>query len=272
MPQLHNFIFFGTPTVARETLAVLFEHGFIPKLVVTPSDAPKGRGLVLTPSPVKVLAREKGIEIITPEKLDAAAIAAIAAYHADYGICVAYGKIFPEELISTFPNGVLNVHYSLLPKYRGATPLEAALLAGDKVTGVTIQQMVKELDAGDLIAQESTTIAPTETARELRPRLISLGAELLVTILPTFERGEIVPTPQDASCTTRSGKLTKEDGQLDLGASTEVNWNKYRAYADSIGTYFIENGKRMKITKAALENGTFVVERVIPEGKKERAY
>lgn len=280
--QLHNpqysltseetplrFVFFGTPTVASDTLTMLLEHDFIPSLIVTSPDAPKGRGLTLTPSPVKALALEHSIPLMTPEKLDAETISAIRGYGCDYAVVVAYGKIFPEELIHTFPKGVLNVHYSLLPKHRGATPLEAAFLAGEKETGVTIQKMVRELDAGDILAQESTPIAPSETARELRPRLVALGATLLTAILPVFERGEITPVPQDASRVTRSGKLKKEDGLLSLDAPAEINWNKYRAYADSIGTYFFENEKRMKITKASFKNEKFIIERVIPEGKKE---
>lgn len=267
-----TFVYFGTPTVASETLATLVEHGFVPTLVVTSPDAPQGRGLTLTPSPVKTLALEHHIPLLTPEKLDSAAMAAIAATGADYGICVAYGKIFPEALIATFPLGVLNVHYSLLPKYRGATPLEGALLAGKQETGVTVQKMVKELDAGDIIAQEATLIASGETARELRPRLIILGAELLVKTLPAFVQGEITPVSQDASLASHSGKLKKEDGLLTLDAPATENWNKYRAYADSIGTYFFENEKRMKITKASLTGGKFIVERVIPEGKNETDY
>ncbi|MDD3531177.1 MAG: methionyl-tRNA formyltransferase [Candidatus Pacebacteria bacterium] len=267
--QSHKFIYFGTPTVASETLATLIEHGFAPVLVVTSPDAPRGRGLILTPSPTKVLALEKGIPVLTPEKLDTEAISAIAAYEAEYGVCVAYGKIFPEELIRTFPKGILNIHYSLLPKYRGATPLETALLAGEHETGVTIQKMVKELDAGNIIAQEATPIASSETARELRPRLIELGARLLTETLPAFERGEISPVPQDASRATRAYKIKKEDGLLSLDASPEENWNKYRAYADTIGTYFMQNGKRVKVTKAEFTRGEFRILRVIPEGKRE---
>ncbi|MFZ3044180.1 MAG: methionyl-tRNA formyltransferase [Minisyncoccia bacterium] len=272
MPQPHNFIYFGTPKVASDTLAFLIEHGFVPALVVTSPDAPKGRGLTLTPSPTKELALAHNIPLLTPETLDDAAIAAIAAYSTDYAICVAYGKIFPEALITAFPKGVLNVHYSLLPKYRGATPLETALLAGESETGVTIQKMVKELDAGDILAQEATPIGVAETARELRPRLIELGARLLTNTLPQFEQDDITPTPQDASLATRAYKLKKEDGLLTLDAPAEENWNKYRAYADSIGTYFFENGKRMKITAASFKNGKFTIERVIPEGKNEMSY
>ena len=272
MLQPHNFLYFGTPKVANDTLASLIESGFVPKLVVTSPDAPRGRGLILTPSETKVVALAHNIPVLTPKTLDAETIATLRSYACDYAVCVAYGKIFPEEFIAAFPRGILNVHYSLLPKYRGATPLEAALLAGDAVTGVTIQKMVRELDAGDILAQASTPVAPSETARELRPRLITLGAKLLVETLPRFERGEITPVAQDASRASRSGKLKKEDGLLDLGAPAPENWNKYRAYADTIGTYFVKDGKRIKITKASFAHGRFTIERVIPEGKRETNY
>ena len=268
----HKFVYFGTPTVASETLATLIENNFIPALVVTSPDAPRGRGLVLTPSPTKELALAHDIPVLTPEKLDSAAMAAIAAHDASYGICVAYGKIFPEELIATFPKGVLNVHYSLLPKYRGATPLETALLSGESETGVTIQKMVKEMDAGDILAQEATPIGASETARELRPRLIEMGAALLVATLPAYLCGEITPVAQDDSQATRAYKIKKEDGLLDLTASAEENWNTYRAYTDSIGTYFFENGKRMKITNAEFAKSEFRVLTLIPEGQRERPY
>lgn len=272
MHQSHSFVFFGTPTVASETLAMLIERGFVPTLVVTSPDAPRGRGLVLTPSPTKTLALEHSIPVLTPEKLDDGALAAIRACACDYALVVAYGKLFPEELIAVFPKGVVNVHYSLLPKYRGATPLETALLAGETETGVTIQKMVKEMDAGDVIAQEVTAIAPSETARELRPRLIKMGDELLATSLPDYLSGERTPVPQDASLATRARKLKKEDGLLDLSAPARENWNKYRAYADSIGTYFIQNEKRVKITSAEFTRGEFRILRVIPEGRREMAY
>ncbi len=268
----HSFAYFGTPTVARDTLALLLERDFVPALVITSPDAPKGRGLSLTPSETKTLALAHDIPVITPEKLDAKIIEDIKALGCDYALCVAYGKIFPSALIDAFPLGVLNVHYSLLPKYRGATPLETALLAGDTETGVTIQKMIKELDAGDILAQERVQIAADETARELRPRLVEIGANLLIDKLPAFLSGELVPTPQDDSQATRAYKIKKEDGELSLGAPANENWKKYRAYADSIGTYFFEKGKRMKITLAEFASGEFRVLRVIPEGKREMPY
>lgn len=268
----HRFAYFGTPQVASDTLAILIERGFVPEVVVTSPDAPKGRGLALTPSETKTIALAHGIPVMTPEKLDAKMIATIGALVCDYAIVVAYGKIFPEELIAAYPLGVLNVHYSLLPKYRGATPLESALLAGDAETGVTIQKMVRELDAGDIIAQKATKITSLETARELRERLISIGASLLADTLPKYLRSDIKPVPQDASQATLTYKLKKENGLLSLDAPAEINWNKYRAYTDTIGTYFFENGKRIKITSASFKHGVFNIERVIPEGKREMTY
>jgi len=270
--QQNNFIFFGTPWVARDTLAILVANGFIPNVVVTSPDAPVGRGLVLTPSDTKVLALEHSIPVLTPIALDEEFISGIKSRNCEYAIVVAYGKIFPTKLIEIFPKGVLNIHYSLLPKYRGAIPVEAALLAGDTETGVTIQAMVREVDAGAILAQEKTVIAPDETARELRTRLVALGAKLLLATLSKYLSGDIVPIAQDASQALHTHKIKKEDGLLSLDAPSEENWRKYRAYADSIGTYFFENEKRIKIIKASFRNSKFIIERVIPEGKREMAY
>jgi methionyl-tRNA formyltransferase len=209
---------------------------------------------------------------MTPAQLDAETISEIKSEKCDYAVVVAYGKIFLAELISIFPKGVLNIHYSLLPKHRGAIPVEAALLAGDTETGVTIQTMVREVDAGDILAQEKTVIASNETARELRARLIPLGARLLVATLPLYLNNEITPLAQDSLQVSKEWRMNKEDGLLRLDAPAEENWRKYRAYADSIGTYFFENEKRMKITRAEFAKGEFRVLRVIPEGKSETDY
>ncbi len=271
-PAPEPFAYFGTPRVAQGTLAILIERGFAPALVVTNPDAPKGRGLALAPSPVKTLALATNIPVETPERLDDAAEAAIRAYGCAYAVVVAYGKIFPESLITSFPLGVLNIHYSLLPKYRGASPVEAALLAGDATTGVAIQTMARELDAGDIVAMQEVAIGPEETTRELRPRLIELGANLLADILPAFLAGRMTPTPQEHARATRAPKIRKEDGLLALDAPAGENWRKYRAYAESPGTYFFTNGIRVKIVKASFKNGAFTIERVIPEGKREMSY
>jgi len=268
-----RFVFFGTPNVASETLAQLLGNNLIPSLVVTNPDRPRGRGQQLSPSPVKELALLHNLPVVTPNRIDEEALANIKEVGADFAVVVAYGKIFPEELIEMFPQGVVNVHYSLLPKYRGAAPLEAALLNNDKETGVTLQKMVRELDAGDVIASLIIPIKPDDTARSLRPRMITLGAELLMSNLTPYLSGELKPIPQEAELVTFAPKRTKADGELDLSLSGQENWLKFRAFNDSIGTFFFKDGKRYKVTAAHLnENGEFIIERVIPEGKKEMEY
>lgn len=270
------FLFFGTPYVARDTLAILMEHGFVPSAVITSPDAPKGRGLTLTPSETKTWALEHRLPVLTPAKLDAETIETLRSYGCAYAIVVAYGKILPQTLIDAFPEGVINIHYSLLPKYRGASPVETALRNGDQVTGVAIQQMAFKLDAGAILASKEVAILPDETTRELRPRLVTIGAELLADLLPAYEAGTIVPIPQDEAEATFSGKISKEDGRLSLSNDAQTNWNTYRAYAESPGTHFYmeKDGAtiRVKILSAAFKDGSFVPTRVVPEGKKETAY
>lgn len=267
-----KFVFFGTPYVARDTLAFLVEHGFTPSLVITSPDAPRGRGLTLTPCETKAWALEHGLPVITPEKLTEEVIEEIRSHHTEYAVVVAYGKFLPEKLIHAFPLGALNIHYSLLPAYRGASPVETALLHGEKVTGVSIQQMVKEMDAGDVLAMQEVEILPTETTRELRPRLIQAGSELLVKTLPSFEQGALSPAPQDHASATFAKKIAKSEGELDMAGDAQINWNKYRAYAESPGTYFLHNGKRIKIKTAQFRDGVFTPLRVTPEGKNEMNY
>ncbi len=270
------FIFFGTPYVARDTLAALVAAGYVPTLVVTSPDAPQGRGMTLTPCVTKVWALEHGIPVLTPEVLDATLLQTISESGAAYGIAVAYGKIIPEAVIHAFPKGILNVHYSLLPKYRGASPVEAALLQGESETGVTIQQMVFRLDAGDVLAQEVLPISPAETIQELRPRLIDAGSSLLIETLPSFIEGSIAPVPQDDSLATRAPKIRKEEGLLSIAGDAYLNWSKYRAYKESPGTYFFaakgEQKLRCKIKEAHYTDGVFVVTTILPEGKTEQPF
>ena len=168
--------------------------------------------------------------------------------------------------------GSINIHYSLLPKYRGASPVESAILNGDTETGVTIQKMTYEMDAGDIIAQEKVDILPGETAPELRKRLIKIGGELLVKTLPDFTEGKTKPVPQNGSLASVCKKIKKEDGLIDLEGDSQKNYNKFRAYALWPRTFFFKNGKRIIITDATLENGKFIIKKIIPEGGKEIDY
>jgi methionyl-tRNA formyltransferase len=276
VPSSRRFIFFGTPYVARDTLAALVAHGYVPALVVTSPDARQGRGLMLAPSETKAWAVAHGLPVMTPDELTKSVVANIKEHGADYALVVAYGKIFPQMLLHAFPKGVLNIHYSLLPKYRGASPVEAALLNNESITGVSIQRMVQQLDAGDVLAQKEVEIEPTDTTRELKPRLVEAGALLLLETLPRFLSGTAIYTPQNASEATTCCKITKEAGELDLPGNAQMNWNRYRAYAESPGTYFYmtRNNQpfRVKIKTAEYKHHDFIPLRVVPEGKKETDY
>lgn len=272
-----RFAFFGTPYPARDTLVALKAAGFLPTVVVTSPDAPKGRGLALAKTPVREWAEATGIPVLTPARLDPAALQELSTYHCSHAVVVAYGKILPQEALDLFPGGALNVHYSLLPRWRGASPVESALLAGDSTTGVALQRMVHALDAGPLFASVETLIEPHETTRELRPRLVALGAELLAQTLPAFLAGSAHETPQDDTLATRAKKIRKEDGELTLaGGSDEENWRKYRAYAESPGTYFYaeKHGTRIrvKIREAVLLGDAFTPTVVVPEGRAALPY
>lgn len=289
MIQNLNFVFFGTPDIAVRTLEILKQNDLIPSLIVTAPDKPQGRKLVLTPPPVKIWAEKKGIPVLQPEKLDsdfgfrlsakASAEARISDLQKDpwdLFVVIAYGKIFPKWLINLPKHGTLNIHYSLLPKYRGAAPVQVAILAGDTETGVTVQKMVKELDAGPIVAQETVAIGENEKTPELLERLVGVGVELLVKTLPEYLKGSITPVAQDHSQATKAPKIKKEDGLINLGDNPELNWRKFRAYHPWPGVYFFtkKNVKkiRIKITNAELKNGELVIIKVLPEGKKEMSY
>jgi methionyl-tRNA formyltransferase len=278
------FAFFGTPYVARDTLASLLAAGYRPEVVITSPDAPRGRGLSVEPCATKEFALAEGIPVLTPVVLDAEFLSSLAPYGCRYAIVVAYGKLLPQAAIDAFPLGILNVHYSLLPKYRGAAPVEAALRAGDTETGVTIQRMVLKMDAGDILSQERTQIEPDETARELRPRLIALGSEVLIRTLPHFTHDTAASIPQDPAFATHAPKIRKDERLLILSNQTpslaRENWNTYRAYAEPPGTYFFatkkgqQNGQRLrvKIAEATYEDGIFHVSRIVPEGKPPQPF
>jgi methionyl-tRNA formyltransferase len=195
----------------------------------------------------------------------------------DFFLVVAYGKILPEEIINLPRLGSINIHFSLLPKYRGASPVESAILNSDTETGVTIQKMEYKMDAGIIIAQEKVNILPNEKAPDLRARLIKIGGELLIKTIsilfasgtfPYVEKGW-VGVKQDKSQATFCKKIKKEDGFIDLNDDAIKNYNKFRAYAAWPRTFFFRNGKRIIITDAILKNNQFIIKKVLPEGKKE---
>ncbi len=235
-----NFVFFGTPDVASETLEILKQTGFLPSLIITSPDKPQGRKMIITPPPVKIWAEQNNIPYIQPEKITKVGLDVVFKSIAQAGepsiairqqadmrgfqnniqpdlfIVVAYGKILSEELINMPKLGSINIHYSLLPRYRGASPVESAILNGDDYTGISIQKMAYKMDSGPIIAQEKIAIDPDEKAPTLRKRLIKIGGELLVKTLPDFIKEKIIPVPQDENKATYCKKIKKEDGLVNL--------------------------------------------------------
>lgn len=273
---MNDFAFFGTPSLCIEILDELASAGYVPSLVVTMPDRAKGRGMETTETPVATWARERDIAVLKPEKLDAAFIEDFKARGITAAIVVAYGKIIPQGLFDAIPLGMFNIHYSLLPRWRGATPVESAILAGDAESGVAIQKMVYELDAGPIAALEKTQIGADESTHELRSRLNAMAKKMLVNLMPSILDGTVAVTEQDASHMTHAGKMSKEDGHLDLSDDAIVNYRKYRAYFGWPGTYafFKRGGKQIRgiIVQAHMGGSKFIIDTIKPEGKGAMLY
>ena len=276
MDRKPNIAFWGTPDLTTVYLDALGAAGMTPAVIITNPDRPKGRGHELAPTPAKVWGIVHDVPVLTPEKRDDAFYHELEKYDLDLSVVVAYGSILPERFINLPRRRTLNVHYSLLPRFRGASPTEAAILAGDTETGCSIQIMAKALDSGPVIAEEHTNIGNDETTPELRARLSDIGAKMLVDILPHYLIGETVAMPQNEMFATVCGKIQKEDALLDLDAEGIANYRKYRAYAEWPRAHFFawngEKSLRVIVAKAHMEGDTFVIDRVIPEGKKEMDY
>ncbi len=264
--------FFGTPELATVLLDSLSKAELMPAAIVTTPDAPKGRKLVMTAPKAKIWAEKNKIPCLQPGKLDEDFIEKMSAENFDIFIVAAYGKIFPEKLIDAAKYGTLNVHYSLLPKYRGASPVESAILNGDAETGVSIQKMRFKLDTGPILAAEKFSIPPDITAPELRDSLNAIAAKILPDVVKNYVSGKITPVPQDEKLASNCEKISKEDGLIDIQGDSTTNYRKFRAYALWPRTYFFENGIRVIISKAKLENGVFKIEKIIKEGKKETSF
>lgn len=264
--------FFGTPPLTIEILDALAASGYTPSLIVTNPDAPQGRGMILTSPLPKQWADERSIAVLQPKKITDDIILELKQQEWDLFIVVAYGAILPQALIDIPTHGTINIHYSLLPQYRGATPVEAAILAGDTRTGVCIQKMVYVLDAGPIIAQEEESIHKDDTTVTLRGRLNTKAATLLVQTLPLYLNGSITPIAQDESKATRCKKIKKEDGCITLEDDPILLDRKYRAYQPWPGLYFFVQKNditiRVKIKTATFDGHHFIPTLVIPENMK----
>ncbi len=218
MPDLPTLVFCGTPAFAVPTLEKLVEAGLAVRLVVTQPDRPKGRGMELAPSPVKQRALQLGLPVSQPDKIknNEEFRAQLAAIKPDAIIVVGYGRIIPPWMIDLPPLGNLNLHASLLPKYRGAAPVQWTIARGESVTGVTTMRIDAGLDTGDILLQEEITIAQQENAETLAPRMAAIGAGLMVETVRGLQAGTIHPRPQDHGHATLAPMLKKEDGRIDF--------------------------------------------------------
>lgn len=224
-------VFFGSPAYAIPTLrGLLAAPGVEVAAVVTQPARPRGRSGEPVPTPAARLAAEAGAPVLTPQRITRAETAALAALAPDAGVLAAYAHLLPSHLLDAFPHGVLNVHASLLPRHRGASPVAAAILAGDDATGATIMRVARALDAGPVLGSAATPIGPLDDAGTLTDRVAGLGARLLLDLLGPWVAGEIAAEPQDEALATWAPALTKSDGALDWRRPAGELWRRVRAF------------------------------------------
>jgi len=247
--DLMRLIFLGTPKFAVPTLEALVAARHHVVSVITQPDRPSGRSQQLTPSPVKQCALDLGLPVFQPERIRRPeAVAAIAALQPDAMVVVGYGQIIPQSIIDIPPHGIINVHGSLLPKYRGAGPIQWAIANGETRTGVTTMRIDAGLDTGDMLLKAETQIGPEENAVELGARLATIGAELLVETLARI--AGIVPEKQDQAQATYAPLLKKEDGLIDWRQSAQSIHNRVRGFQPWPGAYTSFRGRQLHIWRS----------------------
>ncbi len=243
-----RILFMGTPEFAEISLKALVEDNRDVVCVITQPDKPKGRGYEMAMPEVKVYALEKNIPVYQPETLrDGAILPLLEEYKPDVIIVVAYGKILPEYILDFPKYGCINIHGSLLPKYRGAAPIQRAVLDGEKVSGVTSMYMEKGLDTGDMLIKKELPISIETTAGEYHDALASLGGEVLLETLDALENGTLVPEKQDDSLSTYASQLSKAEGEIDWNTTSEQIYNKVRGLNPWPKAFSFINGKRFVI-------------------------
>jgi methionyl-tRNA formyltransferase len=275
-----KIVFFGTPDIAVYVLEELEHAGILPALIVTNPDAPQGRKMLMTETPAARFARERTIPVLKPSTLkDPDITKALQDSGAELFIVAAYGKIIPQSILDIPQHGTLNMHPSLLPKLRGASPIRSAILENEYPTGVSIMVLTQGLDEGPIVAQETADIPPAEwpvRGRELDERLARMGGTLLADVLPDWLAGTLAPETQDDAHATYCTKITKDMACIDLNDAPQTNLRKIRAFDGWPGAYYFHEKDgmyiRVKIVDAKIREGALVLTRVTPEGKKEMPY
>lgn len=253
MPPSLNLVFCGTPRFAVPTLEKLAEAGFHVRLVVTQPDRPKGRGLELVSSPIKQCALKLELPIVQPESIknNADFRAQLTGLKPDAIIVVGYGRIIPQWMLDLPPLGNINLHASLLPKYRGAAPIQWAIARGETTTGVTTMKIDAGLDTGDILLQQEISIALDDTAETLAPKLATVGADLTLTTLRELRTGAIHPRKQDPAQATLAPILKKEDGVIDFSRPAAEILHRIRGFQPWPGAYSKFRGKTLQVWRAA---------------------
>ncbi len=251
-----NLVFCGTPQFAVPTLQAVVEAAHTVRLVVTQPDRPSGRGLEITAPPVKQLAQKLGLAVTQPDKIknNLEFRAQLEQIKPEGIVVVGYGRIIPQWMIDIPPHGNINLHASLLPKYRGAAPVQWAIAMGETVTGVTTMRIDAGLDTGDILLQGEMPIAPEDTAETLAPRLAQLGAGLMVETLRGLQAGEITPQPQDNARASLAPMLKKEDGLIDFQRTAAEIWNRLRGFQPWPGAFTSFRGRNLNVWAAQAQS------------------
>ena len=292
-----RILFMGTPDYALFSLRALYESGEEIIGVVTQPDKPKGRGLTLTPPPVKVYATERGIPVYQPVTLkDGAFLAELQTLDPEMIVVVAYGKILPKYVLDYPRYGCINIHGSLLPKYRGAAPMQRAIMEGETVSGVTSMYMAEGLDTGDMLLKEEVAITEADNFESVHDKLGEAGARVLLRTVEAAKKGELHPEPQDDSLATYAAKIEKAECRVDFSTEVKVLHDRIRGLSPfPLAFTTLPNGKLLKIVRARYEicaeaeeygkvlradkngiviaarGGRLIIETATPEGKKAQS-
>lgn len=271
-----QFSFFGTDEFSLTVCEELLKKGLTPSLIITAPARPKGRGEKLEEPTMRIFADTHSIPCIQPDSLKETP-QELSEQKWDLFIVASYGKLIPQTILDIPAHGTLNVHPSLLPKYRGPSPIESAILGGDAETGITIMLVDKEMDHGPIVAQESISLSPDTYYPDLAGELAERGGKLLAKTIPQWLSGELAAHEQDHNTATYTKKIKSEDGLIDVEGDAQENYKKVRAYLPWPKAHYVhKNGEqeiRVAITRAHIdEHGTFVIDKVIPAGKKEMPY
>ncbi len=268
MTKSKRLIFLGTEDFSAPALEALLAAGWPVLAVVTKPDSPAGRGQQLKSPKVKDLAEKAKIKVLQPDKLTGINDE-VAALKPDFGVLVAYGKIIPQSTLDLFPDGVINLHPSLLPRYRGPSPIEAAILNGDKETGLSLIRLTAQMDAGPVYAQQRVELKGTETKPELYRLLARQGADFLLKRLEAIADGYLAPKPQIEAEATYTKLIKKEDGVLDMSKPAEQLEREVRAYAGWPKSSMELFGQKVIVTKAEVIDGKFQIKELIaPSGRE----